>query len=99
MCKCAPVFTVPAGDARMKSVHHRYDFRQENRPGSKTGRREKMGGTIAGNKPGNGRFPALLSFSSYPRQIQDLGAPLGFIEAGASDFFVPRGYVQVIKSG
>ena len=26
----------------------------------------------------------------YPRQIQDLGAPLGFIEAGASDFFVPR---------
>jgi hypothetical protein len=43
-----------------------------------------------------GSFPALVSFSPYPRQIQDVGAPLGFIEAGASDFFVPRGYVQLI---
>lgn len=24
------------------------------------------------------RAPALISFSSYPRQLQDLGAPLGF---------------------
>ncbi|MBV9359571.1 MAG: hypothetical protein JO023_29020, partial [Chloroflexi bacterium] len=40
--------------------------------------------------------PALVSFSCYPRQIQDLGAPLGFIEAGASDFFVPRGYAHII---
>jgi len=46
----------------------------------------------------DGRFPALLSFSPYPRQIQDVGAPLGFIEAGASDFFVPRGYVQLIAN-
>jgi putative CocE/NonD family hydrolase len=45
-----------------------------------------------------GRYPALVSFSCYPRQIQDLGAPLGFIEAGASDFFVPRGYVHVIAN-
>ena len=45
-----------------------------------------------------GRFPALLSFSAYPRQIQDVGAPLGFIEAGATDFFVPRGYVHVIAN-
>lgn len=45
-----------------------------------------------------GRFPALLSFSAYPRQIQNVGAPLGFIEAGASDFFVPRGYVHVIAN-
>lgn len=43
-----------------------------------------------------GAFPALVSFSPYPRQIQDVGAPLGFIEAGASDFFVPRGYVHLI---
>src|ERR1022692_3699138 len=42
-----------------------------------------------------GRFPALLAFSSYPRQIQNLRAPLGLVEAGASDFFVPRGYVHV----
>jgi uncharacterized protein len=44
----------------------------------------------------DGAFPALVSFSPYPRQIQDVGAPLGFIEAGASDFFVPRGYVHLI---
>jgi putative CocE/NonD family hydrolase len=44
------------------------------------------------------RFPALVSASPYPRQIQDLGAPMGFVEAGASDFFVPRGYVHVIAN-
>ena len=43
-----------------------------------------------------GRYPVLVSASPYPRQIQDLGASMGFIEAGASDFFVPRGYVHVI---
>jgi predicted acyl esterase len=43
-----------------------------------------------------GRFPALLSVSPYPRQIQDFGVPLGLLEAGASDFFVPRGYVHLI---
>jgi predicted acyl esterase len=47
---------------------------------------------------GDGRFPALISASPYPRQIQDLGAPMGFIEAGASDFWVPRGYVHVIAN-
>ncbi len=40
----------------------------------------------------------LIAASPYPRQIQDLGAPMGFIEAGASDFFVPRGYVHVIAN-
>ena len=43
-----------------------------------------------------GRFPALVSFSCYPRQIQDVGAPLGFIEAGAVDYFAPRGYAHAI---
>jgi predicted acyl esterase len=43
-----------------------------------------------------GRFPVLIAASPYPRQIQNLGAPMGFIEAGASDFFVPRGYVHLI---
>jgi predicted acyl esterase len=47
---------------------------------------------------GNGRFPALIATSPYPLQIQDLGAPMGFIEAGASDFWVPRGYVHVIAN-
>lgn len=47
---------------------------------------------------GDGRFPVLVSASPYPRQIQDVGAPMGFIEAGATDFFVPRGYVHVIAN-
>jgi len=46
----------------------------------------------------DGRFPALIAASPYPRQIQDLGAPMGFIEAGATDFWVPRGYVHVIAN-
>jgi hypothetical protein len=33
-----------------------------------------------------GQYPVLVAAPPYPRQIQDLGAPLGFIEAGASDF-------------
>jgi putative CocE/NonD family hydrolase len=45
-----------------------------------------------------GRYPVLIAASPYPRQIQNLGAPLGFIEAGQSDFFVPRGYVHVIAN-
>jgi uncharacterized protein len=45
-----------------------------------------------------GRYPVLIAASPYPRQIQNLGAPMGFIEAGASDYFVPRGYVHVIAN-
>ena len=45
-----------------------------------------------------GRFPVLIAASPYPRQIQNTGAPMGFIEAGASDFWVPRGYVHVIAN-
>ncbi len=44
------------------------------------------------------RYPVLVAASPYPRQIQNLGAPAGFIEAGASDFLVPRGYVHVIAN-
>ncbi len=45
-----------------------------------------------------GKYPVLIAASPYPRQIQNLGAPAGFIEAGASDYFVPRGYVHVIAN-
>ncbi len=45
---------------------------------------------------GDGRFPALVAFSPYPRQLQNSGLPMGFVEAGASDFFVPRGYAHLI---
>jgi uncharacterized protein len=46
----------------------------------------------------DGRFPALIAASPYPRQLQDLGAPASFIEAGVSDFWVPRGYAHVIAN-
>jgi predicted acyl esterase len=46
----------------------------------------------------HGHYPVLIAASPYPRQIQNLGAPAGFIEAGATDFFVPRGYVHVIAN-
>lgn len=46
----------------------------------------------------DGKFPALVAFSAYPRQIQNIGIPMGFVEAGQSDFFVPRGYVHVIAN-
>lgn len=45
-----------------------------------------------------GRFPALVAISPYPRQMQGLGIPAGFVEAGQSDFFVPRGYAHVIAN-
>jgi uncharacterized protein len=45
-----------------------------------------------------GTFPVLVAASPYPRQIQNIGAPFGFIEAGASDFWAPRGYVHVIAN-
>jgi predicted acyl esterase len=43
-----------------------------------------------------GRYPALVAVSPFPRQLQNSGAPLAFVEAGASDFFVPRGYAHVL---
>jgi uncharacterized protein len=46
----------------------------------------------------DGSYPVLIAASPYPRQIQNIGAPLGFVEAGQSDFFVPRGYVHVIAN-
>ncbi len=45
---------------------------------------------------GVGRFPALLAAAPYPRQMQDLGAPAGVVEAGDSEFWTARGYVHVI---
>jgi putative CocE/NonD family hydrolase len=46
----------------------------------------------------DGRYPALIAASPYPRQIQDLGAPMGFIEAGNTPFWVSRGYSHVIAN-
>ncbi len=46
----------------------------------------------------DGKYPALIAASPYPRQMQDFGAPAGFIEAGATEFWVHRGYVHVIAN-
>ncbi|MFI9634388.1 CocE/NonD family hydrolase [Nocardia sp. NPDC051929] len=46
----------------------------------------------------DGRFPALIAAAPYPRQLQDLGAPAAVIEAGTTDFWVPRGYAHVIAN-
>lgn len=42
------------------------------------------------------RFPALLSWSPYTRQLQHTLTPIGQNEAGLTEFWVPRGYAQVI---
>ena len=42
------------------------------------------------------KFPALVSFSPYTRQLQRDTAPIGQNEAGISEFWVPRGYAHVI---
>ncbi|MFQ5861416.1 MAG: CocE/NonD family hydrolase, partial [Dehalococcoidia bacterium] len=42
------------------------------------------------------RFPALVSFSPYTRQLQQTVIPLGQNEAGITEFWVPRGYAHVI---
>ena len=42
------------------------------------------------------QFPALISWSPYTRQLQHTVAGLGQNEAGLTEFWVPRGYAQVI---
>ncbi len=45
-----------------------------------------------------GRFPALVSWSAYPRYVQTSGAPAFNNEAGVVGFTVARGYAHVIMS-
>jgi predicted acyl esterase len=45
-------------------------------------------------QPGD-KFPALLGFSPYTRQLQQSDVPLGQNEAGIKEFWVPRGYAMV----
>ncbi len=42
------------------------------------------------------KFPGLLAVSAYSRQIPRTALPLGQNEAGITEFWVPRGYAQVI---
>ncbi len=42
------------------------------------------------------KFPALVSWSPYSRQLQQTLTPIGQNEAGLTEFWVPRGYAQVI---
>jgi len=45
-----------------------------------------------------GRYPALVSWSAYPRFIQSSGAPAFNNEAGVVGFTVSRGYAHVLAS-
>src|SRR4028119_1911113 len=45
-----------------------------------------------------GRFPALVSWSAYPRYVQTSGAPAFNNEAGVVGYTVARGYAHVILS-
>lgn len=42
------------------------------------------------------KFPALVAWSCYSRQLQRTLTPLGQNEAGITEFWVPRGYVHVV---
>lgn len=42
------------------------------------------------------KFPALISWSPYTRQLQQTKVTLGQNESGISEFWVPRGYVHVV---
>ena len=42
------------------------------------------------------RFPALVAWSPYGRQVQRTSVPIPQNEAGITEFWVPRGYVHVI---
>lgn len=47
----------------------------------------------------DGRYPAILSISPYMKEIQQQPPILSHsIEAGATSFFVPKGYVHVVAS-
>ncbi len=42
------------------------------------------------------KFPALVAWSPYTRQLQGTLTPLGQNEAGLTEFWVPRGYAHII---
>ena len=46
-------------------------------------------------RPGD-KFPALVGFSPYTRQLQQTNVPIGQNEAGIKEFWVPRGYAQIV---
>jgi uncharacterized protein len=45
-----------------------------------------------------GRYPALVSWSAYPRYVQSSGAPAFNNEAGVVGYTVARGYAHVLVS-
>jgi putative CocE/NonD family hydrolase len=45
-----------------------------------------------------GRYPAILSFAAYSKELQAAGAPTGSNETGSPPVFTDRGYVHVIAT-
>jgi putative CocE/NonD family hydrolase len=44
----------------------------------------------------DGRYPAILAFSAYAKELQSSGAPTGTNETGSPPVFTDRGYAHVI---
>ncbi len=43
-----------------------------------------------------GRYPAVIAFSAYSKELQSSGAPTGTNETGSPPVFTDRGYVHII---
>ncbi|WP_348644265.1 CocE/NonD family hydrolase [Methylocystis sp. H4A] len=43
-----------------------------------------------------GRYPAIVQFAAYTRELHTAGAPTGSNEIGSPPVFTARGYVQVV---
>jgi hypothetical protein len=43
-----------------------------------------------------GRYPAILVFSAYSKELQSSGAPTGTSETGSPSIFTDRGYAHVV---
>src|SRR5258705_8681832 len=45
-----------------------------------------------------GRFPAIVAFSAYSKELQSTGAPTGTNETGSPPVFTGRGYAHVVAT-
>src|SRR5215470_14037788 len=45
-----------------------------------------------------GRYPALVAWSTYPKELQQTGLPLPLNEAGVSGYLAQHGYAHLIVS-
>ncbi len=83
----------PKGDERSEprySVFPEYDLRLTMRDGVRL-----AADVFRPWAPGE-KFPVLIGYSPYTRQLQHTLTPIGQNESGLTEFWVPRGYAHVI---